>query len=232
MPRTKTPGYGSATAYNPNAPQNRGGASAGYNSSAGYGFAPTTLPGYYGGDPRTYPGPSMPSAPSGPSWDPNAWKGDPGYLMALAAQQQGNTQLDAWLKQGRTSSLIDFGDPNLAIPGFSLDPATKALIQQNYKSGNAQLARLDQNHTLGLRSVINQLAGRGLLNSGETGYEQNQQDQLYGHNVYDARNSLLSHLSDQYQQYLQQRQALQSQVVSAAQAAYANYANQMMNSGY
>ena len=64
----------------------------------------------------------MPTAPTytPPSYDPNAWKADPGYLMALAQQQQGNTALDAWLKQGRTSALIDFGDPNLAIPGFRL----------------------------------------------------------------------------------------------------------------
>lgn len=194
----------------------------GYNAPPGSGFDYNT---YVGGQ-------QAPPPSSGPSFDPNAWKSDPGYLMALAAQQQGDTQLDAWLKQGRTSQLIDFGDPNMSISGFNLDPATKAMIQQNTASGNSQLARLDQNHALGLKSVINTLAGRGLLNSGETGYQQSQQDQLYGHNVYDARNALLSHLSDQYQSYLQQRNQYQQSVAQAAQAAYANYAAQAANYGY
>lgn len=196
-------------------------------------LAPSSLPGFNGN--YNFGGGSGAGAGNGSgsySFDPNAWKADPGYLMALAQQQQGNTQLDAWLKQARTSQLVDFGDPNLSIEGFNLDPQTKAMIQQNYVSGNAQLARLDTNHKLGLKSVIDQLAGRGLLRSGETGYQQGQQDTLYGHNVYDARNALLSHLSDQYQQYLQQRQQLQSSVVQAAQNAYAGMAAQMMNSGY
>lgn len=195
-------------------------------------LAPNSLPGFNGN--YNFGGSSAAGGGGGGgfNFDPNAWKADPGYLMALAQQQQGSTQLDAWLKQARTSQLVDFGDPNLTIEGFNLDPQTKAMIQQNYASGNAQLARLDQNHKLGLKSVIDQLAGRGMLNSGETGYQQGQQDQLYGHNVYDARNALLSHLSDQYQQYLQQRQQLQQSVVQAAQSAYANAASQMMNSGY
>ena len=180
------------------------------------------------------PPPANSGAGSGaytPSWNPNAWQSDPGYLMALAQQQQGNTQLDAWLKQTRTNSLVDFGDPNLAIPGFNLDPVTKAMIQQNYNSGNAQLARLDQAHTLGLRGVVNALAGRGLLFSGDLGYQQGQQNQLYGHNVYDARNALLSSLSNAYQSYLQQKNQYASAVAQAAQQAEANSVNQMMN-GY
>lgn len=179
-----------------------------------------------------YAGAYAPPTYQAPSFDPNMWKSDPGYLMALAQQQQGITQLNAWLKQARTSSLIDFGDPTLAIPGFKLDPQTAALIKQNYASGNSQLSRLDKNHELGLKGVVNQLAGRGLLFSGDLGYQQGQQNQLYGNNVYDARNALLHQLNDNQMSYQQQVGQLQSAVAQAAQQAYANSVAQMMNSGY
>lgn len=156
---------------------------------------------------------------SGGSYDINS---DPGVLAARAAYNQGVTNLDAWLRGQREGAFVDFGDPNLVIPGWNVDPNTAAMAKQNYASGNSILSRIDTSHTNAARSIINTLAAHGILNSGDLGYRQGVENQAYGNNVYDARKNLLGALNQDYQSYLDRKNSLQDAITQAIQGAYAN----------
>lgn len=180
------------------------------------GAPPLTIPSTGGGSPIVI-------SNSGGMPPPPAYTTDPGYQQALAAQTSGNAQLDAWLNELRQQAIVRFGDPGLAqAAGYSADPATQAAAQANYQAGNADLARLDRAHGLQRRAVINQLAAHGILNSGDLGYLTGQADQVYGNQVYDARNSILDYLRNAYQQFLDRRQRLQGGVTNALQNAFQN----------
>lgn len=185
-----------------------------------------------GAPPTTTPAYTQPTTPSAPSWSPPSYdiNSDPGVLAARAAMNRGVTELDSWLRGQRTNAFVDFGDPNLVLPGFNLDANTKAMAQQNYKSGNSVLSRLDHAHELAARQIVNALAAHGILGSGDLGYRQGEENRQYGNNVYDARKSLLSQLNDYQQQYLSQKNALESALQQALQQAYSNQL--AMASGY
>jgi hypothetical protein len=88
------------------------------------------------------------------------------------------------------------GDPVLAgMAGLGLDSQDQAFTRANYISGNSTLSRIDKQHDLARKSIINRLAARGLLNSGETGYQEGEEGKGYGQNLYSARLSLLNYLS-------------------------------------
>lgn len=149
---------------------------------------------------------------------------DPNVLASLALQQQGLSQLDANLKNARERAIIQFGDPALASEaGFGLDPQAGAFAQQNYMSGNAQLSRLDKQHDLARQAIINRLAAHGILQSGDLGYQEGQENQSYGNQVYDARQSVLDYLAGLMNTYNQQRQALSQSVIGARQQAIQNF---------
>jgi hypothetical protein len=138
---------------------------------------------------------------------------DPAYQQAIAMEQQGFGQLDAQMKAQRERAIINFGDPALASQaGFGLDPQAAAFAQQNYLSGNSTMSRLDRAHQLAAQAVINQLAAHGLLNSGDLGYKEGLENQTYGNNVYDARQSVLDALSGLYGNYLSGRQGYEEAV--------------------
>lgn len=188
-------------------------------------------------DPNSAPPPApTPGAPVPTSSAPNGGSGgggsspyylsDPGYLAALLAQHTGDSQIQQMLNQEIARALISYGDPNLAKQaGFDLSAQAAAEARQNYLAGNATLARLDQAHHLQRQSIVNQLAGRGLLFSGETGYQRGQADKAYGNNVYDAQQAVLNGILGYRQNAMTQEQALQSQVISALENAYTNYVN-------
>lgn len=141
---------------------------------------------------------------------------DPAYQQALAMEQQGFGQLDAQLKAQRERAIINFGDRALASQaGFGLDPQAAAFAQQNYLSGNSTMSRLDRAHQLAAQAVINQLAAHGLLNSGDLGYKEGVENQGYGNNVYDARQSVLDALAGLYNNYLGGRQSYEQMVNNA-----------------
>jgi hypothetical protein len=111
------------------------------------------------------------------------------------------------------------------MAGFGLDPQAAAFARQNYLSGNAELARLDKAHQMNRMAIINRLAAHGLLTSGETGYENSQEDQGYGNNVYDAQQKALADILGYRQGANSQIQNLHAQTLSALQQAYQNYVN-------
>lgn len=150
---------------------------------------------------------------------------DPAYQAALAQQQLGLAQLQNNLKAAQEQALIQFGDPNAASwAGFGLDPQAADFAKQNYLSGNATLARLDKQHDLTRKAVIDRLAGSGLLFSGDTGYQEGQADQAYGNDVYDARQKVLQLLNGYQNQYLNAAQNSQSSLLNALLAAFSSYA--------
>lgn len=164
---------------------------------------------------------SLPEPPSQPSFNGSS---DPNVLAALALEQQGLSQLDSSLKSARERAIISFGDPALAEQaGFGLDPQAGAFARQNYLSGNATLARLDKQHELARRAVINRLVGRGLLRSGDLGYGEQEADAGYGNQVYDAKQQLLDYLSNLFNTYNEKRQGLSQNVLSARLSALQNF---------
>jgi hypothetical protein len=140
-------------------------------------------------------------------------------------ENQGIGSLDAWLKSAREQAIIASGDPGLAgMAGFGLDPQAGVFAQQNYLSGNADLARVDRAKKLAHQAIINKLASHGLLRSGELGYQEGQSNIDFGNQEYDVRQGVLQKLADFMKQYLDQKQALKQSTLGAYQQAYQNAA--------
>lgn len=193
--------------------------------------AGTPLPGvppaiiWNGTAPVNVPPPAAP-APVAPPPPSNPYASDPGYQAALAQEQMGLSQSNAALKNLIQQRIIAYGDPSLAgMAGFGLDPQAAAFAKQNYLSGNAELARIDKQHQHNLQAIINQLAGHGLLFSGDTGYRSGEENQGYGNTVYDAQQKALADILGYRQNTLQQQQQLHQSVIDALQQAYQTYLN-------
>lgn len=167
--------------------------------------------------------PPAAQAPSLPQFQFNL-DSDPGVLSSLGLEQQGLSQLDAALKSARERAIISFGDPSLAEEaGFGLDPQAGAFARQNYLSGNATTARIDHAHQLARQAVINRLVSHGLLNSGDTGYLEGEENRNYGNQSYDAKQQMLDYLAQLFQGYNDRRTQLKQGTVSARLAAIQSY---------
>jgi hypothetical protein len=148
----------------------------------------------------------------------------PAVNDSLALEQQGIARGDAGLNEGRQRLVINYGDPALAdMAGFGLDPQAGAFARQNYLSGNSTLSRIDKQHHLAAQAIINQLAAHGILNSGDLGYREGQENQGYGNNIYDAQQSVLDQLRQLTQGYLSSREGLHQHVIDAMNAALQAY---------
>lgn len=170
------------------------------------------------------PSPTKTVAPAPAPASPKSGYGldsDAGVALARALENQGIGSLDSWLKSARERAIIQSGDPALAgMAGFGLDPQAGTFAQQNYLSGNADLARVDRAKKLAHRAIINRLAARGLLRSGDLGYLEGESNIDFGNQEYDVRQNVLSKLSDFMKQYLDQKQALKQSTLGAYQTAY------------
>ncbi len=189
-----------------------------YNSSPGSAGPPSYAPPAASGGGST--GGGSPNYPDGP-----------GVLGARSAYNSGVTSLDAWLRAGRASQFVNFGDPSMVLPGFDVDPNTMEMARQNYKSGNSILSRLDLGHANAARGIVNNLAARGLIRSGDLGYREGQENQQYGNNVYDAKRSLLDSLNGYQQQYLDRKNSLQGAVTQALQQQYQDRISNLNSGG-
>ena len=146
--------------------------------------------------------------------------------LAQSLENQGIGSLDAWLKSAREQAIIRSGDPALAgMAGFGLDPQAGVFANQNYLSGNADLARLDRAKKLARQGIVNRLAARGILRSGDLGYLEGQSNIDYGNQEYDVRQNVLSRLSEFMQQYLDRKQALKNSTLNARLNAYQSAAS-------
>lgn len=118
---------------------------------------------------------------------------DPSVVQAGLARQQTIQDANAALRQQRSQALIGYGSPDLARSlGDTVDPNTASAAGANQYSVLANL--LHQQQT-GRRGILNSLAGRGLLASGDLGFQEGELARGYGQASYDALNNLLGQLS-------------------------------------
>jgi hypothetical protein len=158
-------------------------------------------------------------APPAPNFE-----NDPNVIRAKAAADAARSNAKSQLRKLRRLAIIRMGDPSLAkAAGIDLSPEDLAAAKANYASGNATMARLDQQNSQARQAIINQLAARGILFSGETGYQEGQQAQAYGNQVYDVRQQLLDYLDQALQQELAAEAQAQEMENSAYQQAYYAY---------
>lgn len=163
---------------------------------------------------------TSPTSPSSPSYDPS-------YAAAQAAALESQAALHSSIRSARGRALIDFGDPTLAgLTGLDVDPSTGQFAQQNYASGNAVLARLAKAHDDRRNALIGQLAGRGIIGSGELGYQTGQEAQTYGSAQYDAWKQLMDYMGNLTQQDVGQSRSTRDTLINALQSAYTTRLNQ------
>ena len=181
----------------------QGGAPAGYNIPAG--FTPSDVTGFTQQTPVQ-------------TLDFNA-------LLQKALSNLGYSQIDNAYNKSASQLVERYGDPALAsMAGFGLDPQAADFARQNYMSGNADLARLDKQRDNQRQAVINQLASRGLLRSGDLGYGLNEAESQYGNSRYDLTQGYLKQLSDLLNQSLQQKSQLRQNVTNALLSQFGQFA--------
>lgn len=126
----------------------------------------------------------------------------------------------AFIDFGGTPDLGNLGIPTQTQPWLAqIDPSTQALSQQNTQSGTSLLARLQKQLADANRSTKNQLAARGILFSGETGYQLSENALQNKQATYDAGKQLLDYLSGAYSAVAQREQDRQFQLMQAQQDA-------------
>lgn len=105
-----------------------------------------------------------------------------------------------------------------------LGPDAQKIAQENTDAGTSTTSRLDQANQNATRAILAGLNKRGLLNSGESGYQLDQQNLGYRQAQQDAYSKFLSYLQQYQQGYLtaqQQRAAsLATSINSAADRQY------------
>jgi hypothetical protein len=146
---------------------------------------------------------------------------DPQVVLADSARQRAIQAANAVLRQQRSQALIGFGSPELARSlGDTVDPNTAGAAGANQYSVLANL--LHQNQGLH-RGLLNNLAGRGILHSGELGFQEGEQARGYGQALYGAQQSLLAQLSDYLGANLGSQQSANDAYQQALLAAWARY---------
>ena len=133
-----------------------------------------------------------PSGLAGPS---NFFDSNPLVAYANGEYARGVTSLDGWLK----------GQQDLAN-----------------SQGKTMSERLRRQRDLAHRAILNRLAARGILRSGDLGYQEGQQAQNFADSSYDINQNVLQQLAGYWQQYLQQKNALRGVVDNAMTTAYQN----------
>ena len=155
-------------------------------------------------DPYAFPVPHPTGTPFNqkPTVPFTPWTQDPGYVAAQNAQQQRDAQAAAFWNQQRQAAQYRFG-------GAGNPYSTTALLKQQ-----------DQLNT---RGYMNDLAAKGILSSGETGYRAGQEAKWYGQKMYDAQNALNDLLGGYQQQYLNTLGTDADAVNAALNTAWTNY---------
>ena len=130
----------------------------------------------------------------------------------LSAQSVSDAaQRDAQLGQ----AFINFGE---TPSGYGDSNVSQAASNNPYST----LAQLQLAHQNNLRNNANQLAARGILQSGEYGYQLGNENHDYLQNQYEARQQLLDFINGVQSAFAQAEQNRQQQLLSAGQQAYQN----------
>lgn len=127
-----------------------------------------------------------------------------------------NALLSQWMQPYQTQY-------NAGQQGALAQLNTGSQIAQNrFNQGPySTLSQLKTQHETAVRNMINSLAARGILHSGEKPYQTNVENQRYGQAKNDASNQLLDFLNNLQQQYASQQLSalgnLQDQQTSLAE---------------
>ena len=183
-------------------------------------FAPPPASGGGGAAPAPAPPGATPYAPA-----PFSYMSDPGYVSSLAAEQAGRASLAAALRERRNQAFTAFGDPEWAAKFGDVDPQAIEAARSLTKAGLSAKARLDRNRKLRRRALVNQLAARGMLRSGELGFGEREEEGEYGRNLYDAQQEVMRQVGEAQSQTLSQQQQLRNAVIASLQQAYSTYSS-------
>jgi hypothetical protein len=164
---------------------------------------------------------------------------DAGLKDAQAALASGGAQDQAALNAEIANAYESFGKPidltalaqrlgmSAADLQGALGPDVQKLAQENTNSGVSTTARLDAANSKATRAIIANLNRKGILNSGEAGYELDQQNQGYRQASSDAYDKFLGYLQQYQQGYLaaqnQRAQTLAGSIGSAADRVGTEY---------
>lgn len=170
------------------------------------------------GGPSASPTPTatVPTAPPPPAPSPNVtvagsgytpdYKGllanDPGYVAAQNAAEAAAGTAKAQRAARLRALYVQYGGnlPDSFKDQYGdIDQATKDAATANQ---NSTLARLRDNYQQGVAQFQRGLAARGMLQSGELGYGQDQLNRGYQQQQYDAANQFTNTADDAINQYL------------------------------
>jgi hypothetical protein len=142
-------------------------------------------------------------------------------------------------------ALVNFGSaPDLAALAKSLGmteadlqnavgPDIQQLAKENTSAGLSTEARLRQANQDAIAQIKAALNKRGLLNSGEAGYELDRQNTGFRQAEYDANQKLLDYLNQYQQGYVSAQDAKNAQLAQAySDAANRQYANTSGSAGF
>lgn len=204
----------------------------------GYGGAPLATPTSAPGDPIAAPiGPTSGGSPVGPApvaspKDLEAiLQSDPLYKQAQADIQAARVTDQASRTAARQRALVLYGD----VPDFSqaagslglvgndiggdITDTVRGLANTNSQAGLSTLSRLKQANGDAVKQIQDQLTARGILSSGETGYQLGRQDLSMRTANYDALQQLLDYLGGIQNDYLTNENARQQQLRAELNAA-------------
>lgn len=96
-----------------------------------------------------------------------------------------------------------------------LDPKVWSLAEQNTAEGTSVKARMDEANAIAQRRIPSSLAARGMLRSGQTGADLNQQAMDAKRGQFDVLNELLGNVEGSVSQYAQAEAARQQAIADA-----------------
>lgn len=174
--------------------------------------------------------PAPPGTLTTADWQ-NLIAGDAGLQSAEAALSGSQAADQNALGAELTNAYESFGKPvDLATLASQLGmtqadiqnylgPDAQKIAQENTDAGTSTVARLDQANQNATRAILAGLNKRGLLNSGETGYQLDQQNLGYRQAQQDAYSKFLGYLQQYQQGYLAAQQQRAAALVTAINSA-------------
>lgn len=145
---------------------------------------------------------------------------DPFYLQTQALYNSQSAADAARLQEQLSNLIIDFGEVPQGYTSPYLSPTAAALAGQNTQAGLSLVARLNRAAEDSRRQQINDLAARGILSSGETGFQLGRVQQSSLESQYDARRQLLDLLRQGSDAFAQAELQRKLGLIDAAQNAY------------
>lgn len=155
----------------------------------------------------------------------NYTQNNPGSAAASLAQQYAGASGLPGPSSGSlfdSNPLVAYANAEYAKGVTSLDGWLKGQQDLANAQGKTMSERLKRQRELARRALINRLAARGILRSGDLGYQEGQQAQNFADSSYDINQNVLQQLAGYWQQYLQQKNALRGVVDNAMTTAYQN----------